>query len=122
MSGFINQTALLIAYSLGMIAGQMLFKLASSSHNYVEPSNLPIQIINLVANPFFAVSVILYLVLSVFWVWILTFIPISKAYPFVALSFAGTAIGGWMFFGERLSATNLFGLALLGAGIVLATR
>jgi multidrug transporter EmrE-like cation transporter len=122
MSGFINQTALLIAYSLGMIAGQMMFKLASSSHNYVEPSSLPIKVLNLVANPFFAVSVILYLVLSVFWVWILTFIPISKAYPFVALSFAGTAIGGWMFFGERLSATNLIGLALLGAGIVLATR
>ena len=122
MSGFINQTALLIAYSLGMIAGQMMFKLASSSHNHPESSSLPFKILNLIANPFFAVSVILYLVLSVFWVWILTFIPISKAYPFVALSFAGTAIGGWMFFGERLSATNLFGLALLGAGIVLATR
>lgn len=99
-----------------MIVGQMMFKLASSGHDHAGPAGLLSKVLILVANPFFAISLFLYLVLSVFWVWIL------KAYPFVALSFAGAAIGGWMFFGERLSTINLLGLALLGAGIILATR
>jgi multidrug transporter EmrE-like cation transporter len=105
-----------------MMAGQMMFKLAAGGYASEAGTTLVGRALSLVANPFFVASLILYFLLSVFWVWILTFTPISKAYPFVAVSFVGTALGGWLFFGEKLSAVNVFGLVLLAAGIVLATR
>ena len=44
-------------------------------------------------NGYFFVAVILYAALTVLWVWILSFTPLSRAYPFVALAFALT--GAW---------------------------
>lgn len=122
MSLSVVQIAALVCYALGMTAGQMMFKLASGRSQYAPHRGVFHSVLALVLNPFFAASLILYLVLSVCWVWLLTFIPISKAYPFVGISFAATSIAGWMFFGERLTITNLFGLAMLGAGVALLAR
>jgi len=122
MSLSVFQVAALVCYALGMSVGQMLFKLASGGSRSAPHSGLFGGVLALILNPFFATSLTLYLVLSVCWVWLLTFIPISKAYPFVAISFVGTSIGGWIFFGERLTVTNLFGLAMLGTGIFLLAR
>ena len=122
MSLSVVQIVALVCYALGMTAGQMMFKLASGTSHYAPSSGVFDRVLALIFNPFFAASLILYLVLSVCWVWLLTFIPISKAYPFVGISFAGTAIAGWIFFGERLTTANLFGLAMLGAGVALLAR
>ena len=122
MSLSFSQVAALVCYALGMTVGQMMFKFASGGSHSAPHRDLFGGLLALILNPFFATSLILYLVLSVCWVWLLAFIPISKAYPFVAISFVGTSIGGWIFFGERLTVTNLFGLAMLGTGIVLVAR
>jgi multidrug transporter EmrE-like cation transporter len=122
MSLSVVQLVALVCYALGMTAGQILFKLAAGASRYAPPTDVFSSVLALILNPFFAASLILYLVLSVCWVWLLTFVPISKAYPFVGISFGGTSIVGWMFFGERLTTTNLFGLAMLGAGVALLAR
>jgi drug/metabolite transporter (DMT)-like permease len=52
-------------------------------------------------------------------VWILSFTPLSRAYPFLALSFVITPLAGSFFFGERLSAGTIGGLALIMGGLYL---
>jgi drug/metabolite transporter (DMT)-like permease len=60
-----------------------------------------------------------YCALAVVWVWILTFTPLSRAYPFVALAFAITPVlGGWLF-GEPINLRLGLGIAAIVIGLTL---
>jgi multidrug transporter EmrE-like cation transporter len=54
---------------------------------------------------------------AVVWLFVLARIPLSSAYPFVALGIAVTVVAGRLLFGEPLSALKLTGVALIMAGI-----
>ena len=94
------QIALLIAYAGGMAGGQVLFKMAALKG--VADGPMVERLLSMMLNRFFAAAVLLYAALTVLWVWILTS-PLSRAYVFVALAFAVTAIVGCI----RLRGTNL---------------
>ena len=53
------------------------------------------------------------------WVWVLTFTPLSRAYPFVAIAFALTPLLGALVFGEPLSLRLLVGVAVVAVGFFL---
>jgi drug/metabolite transporter (DMT)-like permease len=109
----LTQIALLTAYSIGMSGGQVLFKLAAVQLNGTTGERM----LALVYNLYFLGALVLYAALSVFWVWILTFTPLSRAYPFVALAFALTpALGAWLF-GETVSLRLMIGMMLILCGL-----
>jgi drug/metabolite transporter (DMT)-like permease len=56
--------------------------------------------------------------LTLLWVWILTFTPLSRAYPFVALAFALTPALGGLVFGEPISFRLVIGIVLILCGLV----
>jgi drug/metabolite transporter (DMT)-like permease len=74
---------------------------------------------SLVANPYFMAAAALYVALTVLWVWILTFTPLSRGYPFVALAFAATPLLGGLVFGEPITWRLLVGIALILGGLLL---
>ena len=51
--------------------------------------------------------------------WVLTFTPLSRAYPFVAIAFALTPLLGALAFAEPLSARVLVGIAVVACGLFL---
>ncbi|MCX5578961.1 hypothetical protein [Kaistia terrae] len=58
--------------------------------------------------------------LSVFaWLFVLSRVAISTAYPFVALGIVTTVLGGRFIFGEQLSLLKLMGVATILAGILM---
>jgi len=91
----LSQVALLITYATGMAGGQVLFKAAAL--RYLPDGTVAERAVSLVFNAYFLVAVALYVALTVIWVCLLTFIPLSRAYPFVvALAFAITPLlGAW---------------------------
>lgn len=111
------QVGILSAYALGMAAGQILFKLASIR----LAANAPVadRALALMHNGYFLGALMLYFALSLLWVWILSFTPLSRAYPFVALAFAVTPILGGVLFAEQLSVRLIAGIAVILAGLVL---
>jgi drug/metabolite transporter (DMT)-like permease len=110
------QIALLAAYAVSMAGGQILFKLAALKAP-VEGS-LSERLPTLMLNWNFIAAVVLYGALSVLWVWILTFTPLSRAYVFVALAFAITPLlGGWLF-AEPISARLVVGIVLICSGLL----
>lgn len=115
INGF--QVGILIAYAVGMSAGQLLFKLASRPIG--EAATTESKLAAAVFNAYFAAAVVLYLVLSLVWIWVLSFTPLSKAYPFVALAFVLTPAAAALFLGESISLRLLIGLALIGAGLLI---
>lgn len=111
------QVALLAAYAVGMAGGQLLFKTAALHLPGEAP--LATRLVSLLQNEFFLGAVALYAALSVLWVWVLTFTPLSRAYPFVAIAFALTPVLGGLVFAEPLSARLLIGLVVIVGGLYL---
>jgi drug/metabolite transporter (DMT)-like permease len=108
----------LLLYALGMSLGQVMFKVAAdrakarAADGFLEP---------LVTDGYFLAAVAIYGVLTLVWVWILTSVPLSRAYPFVVLAFVFTPAFAVLFFNESVNTWYLMGLALIlsGLGILL---
>jgi len=112
----LGQIALLITYAAGMAAGQLLFKAAALR---LGDGPLSTRALLLLQDAPFIGAIVLYAALSVLWVWLLTFTPLSRAYPFVAVAFALTPVLGALVFAEPLSARLLVGIAVIASGLVL---
>ena len=84
-----SQILLLTAYAVGMTAGQLLFKMAANSYAIAD-GGAGGRLWGLFYNLYFLSALVLYAGFALLWVWILSFTPLSRAYPFVALAFAHT--------------------------------
>jgi hypothetical protein len=60
------------------------------------------RIAGFLPNGYFFVPLILYAALTVLWVWIPSYTPLSRAYPFLALAFALAPALGCLVFAEPL--------------------
>lgn len=109
------QTAILVAYAVAMAFGQILFKTAALRVG--ATGSLGERLTSLAHNGYFAISVALYAALTVVWVWILTFTPLSRAYVFVALSFIMTPFFAAALFGEPISMRFVVGTVLIVGGL-----
>ena len=111
---------LLATYVAGMFVGQMLFKRAA-----VESASAGLGLagrtLALLMNPVFLLALALYFALAVAWIGILQIMPMSRAYPVVALNFALVPLAGVLWYAERLSVLNFLGIALIVVGILLVT-
>lgn len=63
-----------------------------------------------------------YGLMTLAWVWALQYIPLSKAFPFVAIGYVMVPAAGWLFFDERIGGIYLLGGALVLAGVFLTSQ
>ncbi|MEO0030343.1 MAG: hypothetical protein RIS94_101 [Pseudomonadota bacterium] len=111
------QICLLIVYAIGIALGQLLFKLASM--RAFSGNSSFTDFFALALNPWFVSAVFLYGGLSVLWIWLLKQVPLSSAYPFVALSFVLTLVFSAVLLDERMAARQLIGAGLIVGGILM---
>jgi drug/metabolite transporter (DMT)-like permease len=111
------QIAWLTAYAAGMAGGQLLFKLSAERLGSI--GNAGERLVELAGNAYFYAAFALYCALAVLWVWILTFTPLSRAYPFVALAFAITPLLGAWIFGEPIDLRLGLGVMAILGGLFL---
>ena len=112
-----GDVALLILYATSLAGGQVLFKYAALTT--AEASSGIQKFANLALNPAFILAIVLYAGLSVFWVWLLARVPLSHAYPFVALAFMLTLTAGVMLFNEPATPRLVIGGALILGGLLV---
>jgi drug/metabolite transporter (DMT)-like permease len=110
-----SQLLILAAYAAAMAGGQMLFKVAALRG--AGATSWSERIPAILWNGYFVAALILYAALTVLWVWILTGVPISRAYPFVALAFALTPVLGILLFSEPASFRLAIGIVLVLCGL-----
>jgi drug/metabolite transporter (DMT)-like permease len=111
------QVVLLGTYAIGMAAGQVLFKLAAQ--RFPASAAVGEQLTSLAGNTYFLLAFAFYCALAIWWVWILTFTPLSRAYPFVALAFAITPMLGGLLFEEPINLRLGLGIAAIVLGLIL---
>jgi multidrug transporter EmrE-like cation transporter len=113
----ISQIGLLVGYAVAMSLGQLLFK-AAAQLGAAEVS-LSARLVAIAANGYFVSAMLLYTALTVLWVWVLTFTPLSYAYPFAALAFGMTPLLAAAVFGDPVSLRLILGCLLIIGGIIL---
>ena len=73
-------------------------------------------------RPGATISGLRYAAATLLWVRILMTVPLSRAYPFVALAFVLVPAAGYVFFHESVSLRYAAGTALIIAGVIVAAR
>lgn len=107
-------TALLLLCVLGISVGQLMFKLAARS---LAGAAGPGELWRLGLNPWFLGALATYGGATVLWVWLLRELPLSRAYPFFALSFLFVPVLGWLLMGEATTGRYWLGVSVIVAGI-----
>ena len=106
----------ILACVVGIAAGQILFKhvarALSTSAQLWDPS---------VLAPF-AGALAIYGIATISWIWVLQFVPLNRAYPFMALSFVLVPAASRLFFAEAFGATYVVGVGLICVGVIFAGR
>jgi multidrug transporter EmrE-like cation transporter len=111
-----TQLARLLSFALFMAAGQVLFKKVSLMIPSLDSWR---AIISLGSNVWFLLAISLYMLATFLWIDILREIPLSRAYPFIAIGFVLVPLAGYFFFAEPLNARYFAGVALIVTGIYL---
>ena len=66
-----------------------------------------------------ATVLLMYAAATLLWVYLLHGMPLSRAYPFIALAFAFVPLLSWLFFRDALDLRYGLGLAFMLAGLYL---
>ena len=112
--------ALLMIYSLLLSSGQILFKIAASGINSLD--NQESFVLRLIYQPAFWGACFIYGVTTVLWVWLLTRMPMSIAYPFVTFALIIVPLLSSRFFAESLSIQYWVGAGLIVAGACIIVQ
>jgi undecaprenyl phosphate-alpha-L-ara4N flippase subunit ArnE len=104
----------LAGFLLMIVAGQICFKKAALGGAGLD------NIFQSLLNKWLLAAFCIYGAATFIWVTILRTMPLSTAYPFIALGFLLVPLAGVLFFGEYLSATQWTGAVLIVVGIVMA--
>jgi multidrug transporter EmrE-like cation transporter len=67
----------------------------------------------------FYLALSLYAFSTFLWIWILSRVPLSQAYPWVAIGIAIVPLLGWYVFDERIKPTFWLGVLLIVSGVII---
>lgn len=109
----------LTLFGVAMAAGQILFKRAA---NVVAGRPATDMMIGLLTAPSLWAALVVYGAATVLWIWILTRVPLSRAYPFAALGMILVPLASALVYGERVGPMFWGGILLVVAGIILTQQ
>jgi multidrug transporter EmrE-like cation transporter len=100
-------------FSLALPIGQLMFKFAATQHARQTGS----LVMRLITNGPLIAALAWYGLTAIFWFFILTRVPLSKAYPFALAGTGLIPILAWLVFKEPMSWRIAAGYALMLAGL-----
>ena len=114
---FIAFTILLTVY------GQLILKWQVGVHGYLLASPVqPLNVIQLLLKPWVISAFIAAFGASLCWMAAINKMPISRAYPYMAINFLLVALLATVFFHEQLDSYKITGTTLIMIGVVVLSR
>lgn len=109
------------AVDLGMLlaavataaTGQVLLRLGMRTAGAQQGSLL----VRAATNPAVLGGLVVFCVSAVLWLWVLSKVPLSVAYPFNGLGFLVILLASHVFLGERLRSWSVVGATLVAVGV-----
>ena len=114
-SHWIAVAILLVAIGLGVV-GQILIKLGL---NKLGQSPSVAKVISSIFTPLVFSGFACYGISSLLYLNALSRLPLSYAYPMIAISYVAVVLASWKFLGEDINALRIAGLAVIIVGVVL---
>jgi multidrug transporter EmrE-like cation transporter len=111
--------AVLGAVTLLLAFGQLLFKRVGLS---VQGQTVHEMLLHLVASPIFYLALVIYAFATLLWIFVLSRVSLSQAYPWVAIGVALVPFLASLAFDERVGPSYWWGVALIMVGILLTQR
>jgi multidrug transporter EmrE-like cation transporter len=106
--------ALLITYS------QIIVKWRSNTVNLLAKSGFLQQLLSFLSDPVILSAYAAALIASFGWLFIVTKLPLTVAFPiYIGVTFAMVLLGGWIFLSETLTTIKLIAVLMIFGGIVL---
>lgn len=113
-----------IFFSVGLSAiAQIALKLGMSAPNVQtvidQNSGLPKLFLTIFSNVYILIGFMMYITGAVLWLFVLSKLDVSLAYPYIGMGFIITMVMGALFLGESLSFSRIVGTLLVVAGVTL---
>lgn len=106
--------ALVVTYS------QLIVKWRSNAMENVVVSSFSQQLWRFLTDPVILSAYVAALIASFAWLYVVTKLPLTVAFPvYIGVTFAMVLLGGWFFLDETLTTTKVLAVMLIMAGIVL---
>lgn len=109
---------------LTTVVSQLLFKkgmLGLADMNF-SLNNIYALIKHVFYNPFLLSGLFFYAVSFLLWLFVLSKLKLSQAYPITSINFVLVLIASYYFFGEKLSLFQYFGILLIIIGVFALSR
>jgi len=116
-------SAILFSVSLNA-AGQLFLRkgLANLALNMPQNVRGAIDVALSMLNMAVILGLVCYAVSLLSWMYVLSKVQVSIAYPFNSVGYLIVMFGGYFFFKEPLSAQKITGIALICAGVIFVSR
>jgi multidrug transporter EmrE-like cation transporter len=106
--------AVLVTYS------QIIVKWRAGAKDQLATSSFSQHLVTFMTDPVILSAYAAALVASFAWLFVVTKLPLTVAFPvYIGVTFAMVLLGGWFFLSETLTATKLVAVLLIFGGIVL---
>jgi drug/metabolite transporter (DMT)-like permease len=118
----VSEIALILATVTAVILGQLMLKTGVAVATAPDDVGMdrPVRLLaRIVSTPLVVLGLLTYFVSALGWVFILSRVDLSFAYPFLGLSYAGVTAGAVFIMGERFTARQWIGLGAVVLGVVL---
>ena len=109
---------------IGGAAGQILLKKGMTTLGPLTLAwnDLFANLWRIITNPFVFTGLGIYVVSVVFWLFALSRVDLSFAYPFASLSYVVMLIASWQLFNENITPVRLLGSIVVGLGVFLISQ
>lgn len=113
----------LILFCVGISAGaQIALKAGMTAREIrtvIEGGDFARIAMALITSPMVMLGLVTYGLSAIIWMFVLSRVALSTAYPFIALGIAMTAIAGRYVFNEPMTPVKIAGIGLILAGILV---
>jgi len=107
--------ALLVTYS------QLIVKWRSNSVEHTQAASFGAQLLGFLTDPVVLSAYSAALIASFSWLYIVTRLPLTVAFPaYIGVTFVMVLFGGWFFLAETMNATKVVAVMMIVGGIALA--
>lgn len=115
----INTFTILLLSVVLNASGQLLFKSVFVGDQFDLSGS---SILKFLLNPSVLIGLMLYGISAICWLWVLSRVQLSLAYPVLALSFPLVVGGSYLLFGEGVSLIRWGGVGVIMLGVSLLAR
>ncbi len=114
--------AIIVAVIIG-VAAQLIIKKGLNAMTTLDLSkNILSSYVTIFTSPLIIFGIAIYFASILLWLYALTIVELSYAYPFLALSYIFVILGSWYFLGEAVSMVRLVGVLIIVFGVLVVAR